>query len=238
MTKYDFNGKRALVIGGSRGIGKGVVEALISFGADVFYASRNPSKDIDAQFISVDLHSEDQIVSLFSELKEYGQIDFVINTAAINFCKKIDEIDILEWDEVLKINLRASFLICQQASILMKKQRSGKIVNVSSIAGRSKSIVSGIHYVSSKSGLIGLTRQLAYELGPYNINVNVVCPSQTLSDMLNKSMSKDQLSLLASNIPLRRIATVEDQVGPILFLCSESSKYITGSVIDVNGGQL
>ena len=120
----------------------------------------------------------------------------------------------------------------------MKKQRYGKIVNISSIAGRHRSIVSGIHYVSTKAGLIGLTKQLAYELGIYNVNVNVVCPSQTMSDMLRESMSSDEIEALAENIPLRRIATIDEQVGPILFLCSDLSTYMTGAVVDVNGGQI
>ena len=120
----------------------------------------------------------------------------------------------------------------------MKVQKYGKIVNVSSIAGRHRSIVSGVHYVSTKSGLIGLTRQMAYELAKYNVNVNVVCPSQTMSDMLRESMSDDEIEILSKNIPLRRIATIDEQVGPILFLCSDLSSYMTGAVVDVNGGQL
>ena len=113
-----------------------------------------------------------------------------------------------------------------------------RIVNVSSIAGRNKSIVSGVHYTSSKAGIIGLTRQLSFELGPRGINVNCTCPSQTLTPMLEQSMNNDQLNDLTNSIPLRRLASVSDQVGPILFLCSNMSKYMTGSILDVNGGQL
>jgi 3-oxoacyl-[acyl-carrier protein] reductase len=116
--------------------------------------------------------------------------------------------------------------------------RGGKIVNVSSIAGRSKSLVSGVHYTSSKAGLIGLTRQLAQELGPKGININCVCPSQTLTPMLERSMTKKQLEKLSSNIPLRRVATVNEIVDPILFLCSEGASYIHGACLDINGGQL
>ena len=113
-----------------------------------------------------------------------------------------------------------------------------KIVNVSSIAGRSKSLVSGVHYTSSKAGLIGLTRQLAQELGPKGININYVCPSQTLTPMLERSMTNEQLSELSNNIPLRRIAKVNEIVKPILFLCSEDASYIHGACLDINGGQL
>ena len=241
-SKVDFNfsDKKVLVFGGSRGIGRGVVDKFIYSGADVYYAARSQSvdiKELSAKFIAVDLNNEKEIIDLFDRLDDIGGVDIVVNAAAINFCNIFDEISVDEWDDVLRVNLRASFILCQQAAIRMKKQRYGKIVNISSIAGRHRSLVSGVHYVSSKAGVIGLTKQLAYELGPYNVNVNVVCPSQTLTDMLEESMSEKELKSLEQAIPLKRIASIEDQVDPILFLCSESSSYITGAVIDINGGQ-
>jgi NAD(P)-dependent dehydrogenase (short-subunit alcohol dehydrogenase family) len=239
MSSFDFSGKRALVIGGSRGIGKGVTQELVLQGAETFYAARKSSIDEkNANFIQVDVNNENEIIDLFQKIDKFGEIDIVVNTAAINFCKKFDEISVDEWDKVERVNLRASFIICQQASIRMKKQKHGKIVNISSIAGRHRSLVSGVHYVSTKAGIIGLTKQFAYELGPSNVNVNVVCPSQTMSDMLSDSMTSKEIKNLSSNIPLRRIATIDEQVGPILFLCSDLSSYMTGAVIDVNGGQI
>ena len=238
---FNFSNKKVLVFGGSRGIGKGVVDKFIYSGADVYNASRSQSvaaEELSANFIAVDLNNEKEIIDLFNRLDDIGGVDIVVNAAAINFCNTFDEIGVDEWDDVLKVNLRASFILCQQAGIRMKKQRHGKIVNISSIAGRHRSLVSGVHYVSSKAGLIGLTKQFAYELGPYNVNVNVVCPSQTLTDMLEESMSKKELKSLEQAIPLKRIASIEDQVDPILFLCSESSSYMTGAVMDINGGQL
>ena len=242
-SKVDFNfsDKKVLVFGGNRGIGGGVVDKFIYSGADVYYAARSQSVDIkklSAKFVAVDLNNEKEIIDLFDRLDNIGGVDIVVNAAAINFCNVFDEIGIDEWDDVLRVNLRASFILCQQAAIRMKKQRYGKIVNISSIAGRHRSLVSGVHYVSSKAGIIGLTKQLAYELGPYNVNVNVICPSQTLTDMLKESMSEKELKSLKQAIPLKRIASIEDQVDPILFLCSESSSYITGAVIDINGGQI
>ena len=117
-------------------------------------------------------------------------------------------------------------------------KNGSRIINFSSIAGRNRSLVSGVHYTSSKAGIIGLTRQLAYELGPKGINVNAVCPSQTLTPMLSESMSEEQQKKLSADIPLRRLATIEDQVGPVVFLCSELSNYINGAILDVNGGQI
>lgn len=226
-------------MGGSYGIGNGIVEALIQSGANVAYASRTPIKGKSgAMFIKTDINDEKAIIRLFKILDKRGNIDFLINTAAINYCNPITEITSGEWDEVNQVNLRAAFLICKEATKRMKARKCGRIINVSSISGRHRSPVAGVHYVSSKSGLIGLTKQLAFELGPYGINVNVVCPSQTLTDMLHQAMTEKQLKSLAAEIPVRRIATIEEQVGPILFLCSDAASYINGAVIDINGGQI
>ncbi len=238
-AQFDFTGKRALVAGGSRGIGKRLVAAFGDAGADVIYAARTPMEgDTDAHFVETDLHDEEAILALFKKIDGLGDLDFAVNMDGINHCKTIEDIDSDEWDDVLNVNLRAQFLICREAAKRMKKRRQGSIVNVSSIAGRHRSPVSGVHYVSSKAGVIGLTKQLAFELGPHSVNVNVVCPSQTMTDMLMQSMTDEQRKALADSIPLRRIATVEEQVGPILFLCSDAASYITGAIIDVNGGQV
>lgn len=236
---FDFKGKRALVVGGSRGIGRGVVAALIDAGADVVYASRFPGQvRAEALYVATDLREESQIERLFATLDERGSLDIVVNCAAINAAKKADSISSAEWDEILSVNLRSVFLVCKFAAERMVPRRSGKIVNVSSIAARWRSPVSGVHYVASKSGLIGLSRQLAFELGPYNVHVNVHCPGQTMTEMLESSMSQEAVQNLSQAIPLRRIATIADQVAPILFLCSDGADYMTGSVLDVNGGQL
>ena len=114
----------------------------------------------------------------------------------------------------------------------------GRIVNISSIAGRHRSIVSGVHYTSSKAGIIGLTKQIAYEVGKRNITVNAVCPSQTRTEMLTQSMTDKEVESLGKTIPLGRIAEVNEVVSAVLFLLADEASYITGTTIDVNGGQL
>ncbi len=238
---FDFNDSCVLVAGGSRGIGKGVVDAFQNAGATVLSASRNPtgkSEKNGVLHLTVDLTNENQIKSMFIKLKKFPPIDVLVTAAAINYTKRIDDISMDEWNLVLQTNLTAAFYLCKMVVPQMKKRRMGKIVNISSIAGRHRSPVSGVHYVSSKSGLIGLTKQLAFEVAKYNINVNAVCPSQTMTSMLEQSMSKDEIKELESDIPLNRIATIEDQVWPIMFLCSDAATYITGACIDVNGGQI
>ena len=213
--EFDFTNKTALVVGGSRGIGRQVVQDLLRSGAEVFYISREKDPTSEATHLKCDLLEEHQIYNAFSMITN---LDFLINVAAINFCKKIEDIEVDEWDRVLATNLRSFYLTCKLAVEKMKPNKTGKIVNVSSIAGRNKSIVSGVHYTASKAGIIGLTRQLAHEVSPHGININVVCPSQTLTDMLKQSMSEADLKKLSAGIPLRRIATPSEQSLPILFL--------------------
>tara|TARA_R110000851_G_scaffold129442_3_gene262129 strand:+ start:1242 stop:1904 length:663 start_codon:yes stop_codon:yes gene_type:complete len=218
-----MNDKIVVVVGGSKGIGLGICDAFNNMGYKVHSISRE----------NCDITKYDQIDSYF---KNINKVDILINNAAINFCKPIEDISLNEWDSVIKTNLTSYFYIIQKCLPLMK--RGGKIVNVSSIAGRNKSLVSGVHYTSSKAGLIGLTRQLSQELGPKGININCVCPSQTLTPMLKNSMTAKQINKLKDQIPLRRIAEVKEIVKPILFLCSEDASYIHGACLDINGGQL
>ena len=215
--------KIVVVVGGSKGIGLGVVNEFKEQQAKVYSISRN----------NCDISSIESIDKYF---KQFNKIDILINNAAINYCKSIEEISIKEWNEVIDVNLTSYFYIIKKCIPLMKK--GSKIVNVSSIAGRNKSLVSGVHYTSTKAGLIGLTRQLAQELGPKGININCICPSQTLTPMLERSMTNKQLNTLENTIPLRRIAQISEIVKPILFLCSDDASYIHGACLDVNGGQL
>lgn len=235
---FDFADNKVLVVGGSRGIGQQVCLEFFSSGADVSYVSRTECKrlrEYGIKHLRCDVRDPDQIKKVFNQIEK---IDILINVAATNYCKKIHEINIDEWNEVLEVNLRSYFLTTKIAVEKMKNRGGGKIVNVSSIAGRNKSIVSGSHYTSSKSAIIGLTRQIASEVGIYGINVNAVCPSQTMTDMLKESMSHDDIEKLSNQIPLKRLATVKDQALPILFLCSSGASYMTGAVLDINGGQL
>ena len=221
--KWDFSGKVVLVVGDTRGIGKSVLEKFSLSGADVFGINS----------LNCDISNKKDIDIYFEDLES---VDILVNVAAINYTKTIENISFEEWDKVLNVNLRGYFYITKKVLEIMSD--GGKIVNVSSIAGRHRSLVSGVHYTSSKAGIIGLTKQIAYEVGSRNINVNCVCPSQTLTDMLKKSMTKEQQKELSESIPLKRIAKVEEQVNPIMFLCSEEASYITGTTLDVNGGQL
>ncbi len=231
--KFDFTNKKVIVFGGSRGIGKEVCRQFQLSGATVYCASRGEPDLENVEYIRCDITFPCDVNRVFDTVQN---ADFVINVAGTNLCDSIDNIDLWEWDRLLDTNLRSFFVICQRATHEMKST-GGRIVNVSSIAGRSKSVVSGVHYTSSKYGIIGLTKQLAHEASRYNILVNCVCPSQTLTEMLSESMTDSQLEELSERIPIRRIAETREQALPILFLCSDAASYITGATLDVNGGQ-
>jgi 3-oxoacyl-[acyl-carrier protein] reductase len=231
---FDFREKIAIVFGGSRGIGKEVCMQFRKAGAQVYCASRSDPKLDGITHIDCDIAIESEIQNL---LGQFEKIDFVINVAGTNLCLPIEKITLWEWDRLMDVNLRSFFVICKETVEIMKKSGGGRIINVSSIAGRSKSIVSGVHYTSSKYGIVGLTRQLAHEVSRHNILVNCVCPSQTMTEMLTEAMTPEQLEELSAKIPVRRIASTSEQALPILFLCSDAATYITGTALDVNGGQ-
>jgi NAD(P)-dependent dehydrogenase (short-subunit alcohol dehydrogenase family) len=232
---FDFKDKIVLVFGGSKGIGKEVCEQFLRHNAKVYCISRTNPFISNVNFIQCDISKESDISNVFSR---FNKVDFVINVAGTNLCQPIENISIEEWDRLMSINLRSFFIICKQSVKLMKPFNYGRIVNVSSIAGRNKSIVSGVHYTASKYGVIGLTKQLANEVSQFNILVNSVCPSQTMTQMLKESMSNEQREKLEQSIPVKKIASTKEQAMPILFLCSSAASYIAGTTLDVNGGQL
>ncbi|MHC8605671.1 SDR family NAD(P)-dependent oxidoreductase [Arenicellales bacterium IMCC58067] len=240
MRESRFENKVAVIFGGSSGIGRGVSHRLASLGAtSIALSRREPQDKKESVWLKCDVNSEAEIKRAVGKIRDrFKRIDILVNAMGINFSRPIEEIGLLEWNTVLQTNLTGAFLTMREVVPMMKENRSGKIVNIASIAGRHRSIASGAHYVSSKAGLIGLTKQAAYELGKFNINVNAVCPSQTQTPMLDKTMTAEQKIRLTQNIPLQRLADISDQVEPVVFLCSSGSKYMTGAVIDVNGGLL
>jgi len=223
---WDFSNRKVLIVGDSRGIGSCLRANFVKAGAEVYGINSS----------NCDISSIDDIDSFFTHRFNPDELDILVNVAGINYTNKIEYVSSKEWDEVLDTNLRSFFYITQQ--VLYKMDNGGKIVNVSSIAGRNKSVVSGVHYTASKAGIIGLTKQIAHEVGSRNICVNAVCPSQTKTDMLQQSMTEEEIKELGKSIPLGRIAEVQEVVNGILFLCSDESSYITGTTLDINGGQI
>jgi len=178
-------------------------------------------------------------------LDAYGRIDILVNavggsTIVSRPAAPLDELTLEEWQKLLHFNLTGTFLFCHAVVPVMKRQRSGKIVNLSSIAGRGLSRESSSAYATAKGGIIALTRKLAFELGPHGITVNAIAPSLTLSERIRPRWEQRSAEVRAAEIervPLGRVATPEDQARVICFLASADADFVTGVTIDVTGGQ-
>ena len=174
-----------------------------------------------------------------------GRIDILVNavggsTIIPNSGAAVDVLTLDEWQRLLTFNLNGTFLFCNAVVPIMKRQRSGKIINISSIAGRGLSQSSSSAYATAKGGIIAFTRKLSFELGPYGITCNAIAPSRTLSERIHarwEQMSEAEQATEIARTPLRRIAQPEDQARVICFLASADADFVTGVTIDVTGGQ-
>jgi 3-oxoacyl-[acyl-carrier protein] reductase len=165
-------------------------------------------------------------------------VDILINNAALPLTTRFERISAEEWRQALEVNLTAPFLLIQAVLAAMKTQRYGRIVNISSTAGRMVSTLGGAHYTASKTGLLGLTRAAAKELGPHGITVNAICPGMIDTELTRESASSEQLDRLAEGYPIPRLGTALEVADLICFIASEQAGYITGASLDINGGDL
>lgn len=247
----DIKGKVALVTGGSRGIGAAVARVLADSGAKVgiTYRSDKPAAYECARLIRKDNKEclvirarverlRDVKKAISQMLQRYGRIDILVNNAGIWKYGKIGRMTEKEWDETIDINLKGTFLFCNEVAPLMKKQKSGKIINISSTAGqRGESFHS--HYAASKGGVIAFTKSIAIELAPYNINVNSVSPGWVKTDMTMHTLGNRQIKReIDKGIPRGKVASPKDIADSVLFLASDMSKHIVGATISVNGGSV
>lgn len=246
-----LTGRVAIVTGGSRGIGKAVVELLASCGAHVVV---NYSRDEDAAAAAVNLaHSHgvkaiavranvariDEAERLVQETVEhFGRVDFLICNAGIWKGAPVESLSEELWNKTLDINLKGTWSVCRAAVPLLKQQRFGRIVIVSSTAGQ-RGEADFSNYAASKGAQIAFTKSLAPELGPFGINVNSVAPGWVETEMTADVFADAvQRELIGKGIPLGRAATPEEIAGPIVFLCSDWANHITGEVLNVNGGSV
>ena len=246
MTKR-LQGQIALVTGGSRGIGRAICEALAKEGADIYvnYTRGQEAAEetvkicqsygVNAFAIGFDVSSSEAVKKAFDEIKEKSEkIDILVNNAGVAvdgiFIRMKEE----EIDQVLKINLYGSIFCAQAAAKMMMRKQSGKIINISSVVGQMGN-AGQASYVSSKAGVIGLTKSLARELASRNITVNAVAPGFIETDMtrdLSEEVRKEHLKF----IPLEKYGKPEDVASLVVFLASNEASYITGQIIAVNGG--
>jgi len=241
--------KVAIVTGAGRGIGKAIAIALAREGANIIAIDVNiqtaeevakeiKSLDRQALAIQVDVSDSKEVNRMVqSVLKKFKRVDILVNNAAIIKRGSIEDLTEEDWDRVMDVNLKGAFNCAKAVVGAMKKQRYGKIVNISSIAGKIGDLASAPCYGASKAGMTCLAKSLARELASYGINANVVAPHAIKTDM-SKEWSEEKRKNIIANIPLGRMGEPEDIAEAVVFLVSDKAKFITGEVLDVNGGCL
>ncbi len=238
--------RTALVTGASRGIGKACAQVLASAGFRVVLAARSLDKLQETAaaiqqaggetfVIEVDLANNESIKDGFSKAaKEFGRVDVLVNNAGITKDGLAVRMKQADWELVLQTNLSGAFYAIQQVLQGMMRERWGRIVNISSVVGESGN-PGQANYVASKAGLIGLTKSLAQEVGSRNITVNAVAPGYIETDMTHGLSEELKAKMLAAT-PLKRMGTPEDIASAVKFLVSDEASFVTGHVLDVNGG--
>lgn len=243
----DFTGRTALVTGATRGIGKAIAETLWASGADV-YMTGTRQDEIDAlnneiiakgisrkHYLCVDLSNDKSLESFLSEIEKLAKIDICINNAGINIVRDFCDVPFEEFMQVQRINLFGPRRILNVVIPKMKANKYGRIVNIASIwsvinrPGRSS-------YGISKNALHGLTKALSVEVAEHNIMVNSVSPGFTMTELTERTNTKEQLVELGDKVAARRLADPQEQANVVTFLCSEQNSYMTGQNLIVDGG--
>ncbi len=241
-----LEGKVALVTGGSRGIGEGIVRKLISSGASVVFTYRSSSDRADA--LVNDLDAGDRLVAIQSDaadyeqseqlikqtLDQFGQIDILVNNAGITKDGLMLRMSEEQWDSVIRINLKSVFNLTKHVLRPMMKNRGGSIINLTSVVGVFGN-AGQANYAASKAGIIGFSKSIAKEVGSRNIRCNAIAPGFIETEMTDNLDDKTRDTYLA-NVPLKRFGKVNEVADMVAFLGSDASTYITGQVLSVCGG--
>jgi NAD(P)-dependent dehydrogenase (short-subunit alcohol dehydrogenase family) len=247
---FSLQGKTAIVTGGGRGLGKQIAEVFADAGANVVICSRHLDKcqqvsklliekGVRSLAIQCDVTNQDDIHHVIDEtMKEFGRIDILVNNSGTSWGAPALEMPIDKWDKVMDINLRAVFLFSQAVGKIMVEQRSGKIINMASIAGiggQDPSLMDAIGYSASKGAVITLTKDLAVKLAPYNVHVNAIAPGFFPTKMAKPILDYSGEKIL-ERTPAGRFGSDDDMKGPALFLASDASDYVYGHILVVDGG--
>ncbi|MBN2209764.1 MAG: SDR family oxidoreductase [Sedimentisphaerales bacterium] len=239
--------KVAIITGAAGGIGRAVARFFADSGAqlvliDLDEAALNqviaslPEKSKNSLTIVADVADESDVKSaVASVLRQFDRIDILVNCAGI--CKMISilDIEVAEWDRIMAVNLRSVFLFSKEVFRHMRDRRYGKIINIASAAAKIGGLAAGAHYSASKAGVICFTKSLALQAAAYKINVNAVCPGPTKTEMTN-AWGQQTNNDFADKIPFKQYAHPDDIAAAVLFLASDNARYITGEILDVNGG--
>jgi gluconate 5-dehydrogenase len=246
---FDLTGKVAIVVGGHGGIGHTLALGLADFGADVAITSRNlePLKKVAEEIqakgrktlsVTVDVVHEESVAEMVKKVMEiFPRIDILVNAHGLAIRKPAETFPVNEWQQVMDINTRGTWLCCQAVGRVMIKQNSGKIINLSSVRGRYGLPADYAAYCPSKGAVDTLTRTLACEWAKYNILVNAVAPTIVETELTRTALADPEYAKrMKSRIPLGRWAMPEDIVGATVFFASKASDFITGQVLYIDGG--
>jgi 3-oxoacyl-[acyl-carrier protein] reductase len=253
MAIYPELIKRSVVItGAAGGIGEAAARAFHQQGAHVFLldidgaraaaiaASLKNEHGTTAQAIALDITNESAVSKAFAEIVSAGHgLDVLINCAGgYKKLLTVEQMDIDEWDRTVALNLRSVFLCCRAAIPLLKLSQAGRIINITSISGRTVHAASSPAYGAAKAAVTQLTRFLAYELGPDGITANTIAPLTTLTPRVAALRTAEDVAKIAAQVPLRRLATVDDHVNAMLYLASDGASFVSGIALDTNGGRV
>jgi NAD(P)-dependent dehydrogenase (short-subunit alcohol dehydrogenase family) len=243
----DFAGRTALVTGAARGLGRAAAERFLELGARVAVNVRDAGRAAElaaalgerALAVPGDVAADGMPATLVQRtLDAFGRIDVLVNNAAHARPARLPDLSPDEWRHALEVNLTVPFLFTQAVLPAMRAQGYGRIVNVSSSAGRTVSTLGGAHYTASKAGLLGLTRAAAKELGQFGITVNAICPGMIDTELTRETASPELLERLAAGYPIPRLGTAREVADLICFIASDAAGYITGTSLDITGGDL
>jgi 3-oxoacyl-[acyl-carrier protein] reductase len=244
---FDLKGRIAIVTGAARGIGFAAAEKLAENGASVVLgdineplvqeaAGRLKAKGYEALAVRMDVGRNDSIrEAIAAAVKAFGGIDIVVNNAGILSALSIEEMTRAEWDKVLNVNLGGTFFVIQAALPFLKKSQHPRIINISSLTGRNGGFEGSMCYAASKGGVISITRGMARRLAPFNITVNAVCPGPTETEIL-KGYTPEAQERQRNVSLLRRLGQPEEIAAAVCYLASTEAAFVTGAMLDVNGG--
>jgi NAD(P)-dependent dehydrogenase (short-subunit alcohol dehydrogenase family) len=245
---FDLKGKVALITGAASGFGAAVAAALAAEGcilylADINLAGAERTKaglGANSHALAFDVGNAADVAAKIEEIsKQQGRIDILVNNAGVIKVGPVIESGADDWDQVCRVNLSGVFYCAKAVLPAMVKRRSGKIVNIASIAGfKGGGVIGNVLYGTTKAGVIALTKGLARELGPFGINVNAIAPGLADTGMTNQYINDDRRRQLLQAIPLGRLATTADVAKLVVFLASDASAYISGETITIDGGYM